>query len=907
MDKPLLSDEVYAFGSFELDVVRRQLSNGTTVIPVKPRAFEILTLLIQRAGTVVEKRELMNAVWPGLSVDDANLRVHIAALRRLLQKHPDEQPYIVNEAGRGYRFVVPVRRHGGNPPADSNPQGQEKKSRLPVRLTRVIGRCDLVERLTADLAYNRCLSIVGPGGIGKTTVALSLANQICSNYADGVTFVDLAPLRQADLLPNTVALAIGIPVRSEDETESLLAFLGDQRSLLILDNCEHVIDVVAPLIERICRAAPCLHIVATSREDLAIEGERIHRLVPLASPPASEEGLEAISLYPAVQLFVERATSHVDTFRLTPDNAPQIADICRRLDGLPLALELAAGSLDTFGIEGLARGLDDRFQLLTRGRRTALPRQKTLRLTLDWSHDLLTAEERKALRRLGCFTGSFTFAAAQGTVCDASLTPATLVSAIANLVSKSLVTAETDQKIIRYRLLDTTRAYALEHLAASGETIALAARHANWYRRMLDEAREQAMDRSLSYLALDLDNVRLALNWAFSPGGDRDIAIGLTLAAAALFIDLGLLVECLSWTRRALACLRPTDRGTRTEMELNINYAMPFLFTQGSTPELEAILERAHDLAHTLSDHSSQARILDGLHMYHLRAGNFRDLFRISARAEDLSPHLENTLSSHVWMGGIAHHIAGNHNEATLLLGKALDSLPVARPISPLRVGVDHRVHAGMSYIRSLMMQGHGTKASALATQLLHEAQETGSVITNMIALMWTLPLAILLGDIPTARVRLKSLEDISRNGLLLPASLAAMGYRAILDILDGDTDNGIPLLRQSIEGVRRANYFLLDVTLMTFLVEAYLQAEKPLEASAVALEALALAEMRGDTVNTPQLLISQAKAMEMRGAESSQITAALHSAIYWAQHQGALPAGREAERMLALIDAKAA
>ena len=886
MKRELPTTEIFEFGTYRLDAARRQLWNGTATINIGSRAFDILQLLLRHAGAIVEKHELMAAVWPGLHVEEANLRVHIATLRRLLPSNDSSTPYIVNEAGRGYRFMGPVHRPDDKTQLSSS---MPQITRLPTRITRIIGRDDLLKKLSNEFSQHRCLSIVGAGGIGKTTIALSLAAQVWPQFQDGVDFIDLAPLQEAGLAPNTVALSLGLAVRSEDETESILAFLQGRHKLLIFDNCEHVIDAAAPLIEKICAAAPDVRVITTSRELLAIEGERIHRLAPLASPPTGEATAERIASYPAVQLFVERASSHAHSFVLTAQNAERVAEICRRLDGLPLALELAAGSVDAFGIEGLAQGLDDRFQLLTRGRRTALPRQRTLRLTLDWSHDLLAADERKVLRRLGCFIGSFSLDAAKGVVCDTTLPPDHLTAAISNLVSKSLVFIESIGGPARYRLLDTTRAYALEHLAATDETSGLRARHACWYRQLLDLARQDAPSASLKYLQPDIENIRLAIGWALSPAGDHSIATGLVSAAAPLLLDLSLYLECMEWSQKALGHITESDRGTRVEMELAISYAMPFLYTKGNGPELRQTLEHAHSLACAVGDTGYQALILDGLYMFHARAGNAREIFGVADRARSLFAVTRDPMSSHLWISGIGHSMAGNHPAAVETLGPALQQLPVTRPATSLRIGVDHRVNAGNAFSVSLWMLGRRDEALAMIGKLIEEAEESGNPISLTVALSWTVPIALWMNDLPLERARLTRLEESAQKANLTPAMLVAMGLRGAVEVRAENSELGLQWLDQSLTGLRQRGNGYYEVALMMYRSEALLALGRLEEAMAAVVDALALCDQRGDAIYTPPLHILRGRISSAKNAGRAAVVLCLETALQWARRQGAV------------------
>jgi predicted ATPase len=331
------------------------------------------------------------------------------------------------------------------------------------------------------------LTVVGPGGIGKTAVARAVAEGLIDEYEHGVYLIDLALVSDPLLVPSALAAALGLEIRSEEPLPALITAVRNKQMLLVLDNCEHVIAAAAALAAAMLSGASRVHIIATSREPLRAEGEHIYRLPSLTSPPASTRLTAADALaFPAVQLFVERAAASVDKFELSDADAPFVADICSKLDGVPLAIELAAARVDVFGIPALASLLDDRLGLLTSGCRTALPRHQSMRATLDWSYAFLPELERLALRRLAIFPGAFSLEEAGVVAASEDVVALEIADRIANLVAKSLVAVDLSGAVVRYRMLETTRAYALEKLAQSGELERVARRHAEYCRNYLE-------------------------------------------------------------------------------------------------------------------------------------------------------------------------------------------------------------------------------------------------------------------------------------------------------------------------------------------------------------------------------------------------------------------------------------
>jgi predicted ATPase len=466
-----------AFGPFRLLPTRRVLLEREKPIRLGSRAFDILVALVERAGDLVSKEELMARVWPNTFVEESNLKVQVAGLRRVLGDRRGSNRYLATISGRGYRFVAPVTR------AEVLSTPIARAHHLPAPIVRMIDRTDAVAALTAQLSRHRLVTIVGPGGIGKTTVALAVAKGLLGAYADGVRFVDLASVRDPVQVPGALADALGVDIGSDHSTRGLIAALRGKPMLLVLDNCEHVIEAAAVLAAELLNGAPGIRLLATSREPLRAEGEHMHRLPRLETPPLSTGLTAAAALaFPAVQLFVERAAASLGGFELSDQDAPFAADICRRLDGIPLVIELAAARIDALGVRGLAAHLRGALQLLTAGRRPGRPRHHSLRANLDWGHDLLRADERVVLRRLAIFAGGFTLEAATAVAASDEIAAPEVVACVANLVAKSLIAAEVGGAVQHYRLLETTRAYALERLAASGELEAVQRRYAEYLR-----------------------------------------------------------------------------------------------------------------------------------------------------------------------------------------------------------------------------------------------------------------------------------------------------------------------------------------------------------------------------------------------------------------------------------------
>ncbi|HKM71057.1 MAG TPA: winged helix-turn-helix domain-containing protein, partial [Stellaceae bacterium] len=493
-----------AFGRFVLLPHRRELLADGRPVKLGGRAFDVLMALIEAHGAVVSKNALMARVWPERIVEENNLQWQISALRAAFGA---DRNLIRTVSGRGYQFRAEVDTVYGSPEADAgtpigaaqpDPRearrdggmpGELPSTNLPEPISELIGRDEVLGEILSLASAHRLVTLTGAGGIGKTRLALAAAHRLLPQFADGVWLAEFSPIADPGLVPVTVAAAIGLDLGGGAVSAPRVAqALAGRRLVLVLDTCEHVIGPAAALAEAVLRAGGRLHLLATSREPLRAEGEWVYPVPPLAVPAADAEDADGLLRYGGVRLFVERLSAADPHFAPDRRNAAMIAAICRRLNGMPLAIELAAARAAVLGVEEVATHLDDRFRLLTGGRRTGLPRHQTLRATLDWSYQLLSEPERVILRRLSVFAGVFRLEAASAVIASPEIAPAEVVDGIANLVAKSLVTAVAGGTIARCRLLDTMRAYALEKLAESGEREWLARRHAEYYRDLFERA-----------------------------------------------------------------------------------------------------------------------------------------------------------------------------------------------------------------------------------------------------------------------------------------------------------------------------------------------------------------------------------------------------------------------------------
>ncbi|MBR0692750.1 winged helix-turn-helix domain-containing protein [Bradyrhizobium lablabi] len=849
------------FGPFRLLPKARLLEKDGAPVHIGGRALDILICLAERPGEVIDKRELVKRVWADLNVDEGSLRFHITALRKAIGDGAEGPArYIVNVPGRGYCFAAPL---ASAPPSSPPPRGATTPSRyLPAPPAKMVGRADAIERISTDLSLHRFVTIVGPGGIGKTSVALAVAHRQLLAFGGEVYFVDFGALRDPALVPGTIASALGLTVSAEDPVPGLLTFLRAHGLLLVFDSCEHMVDALAPLAERMVREAPKLHVLATSRESFRAEGERVYRLFPLDCPPQREGlGVADVLAYPAAQLFIERISENLSGFELGEHEAPLVAEICRRLDGIALAIELAAGRVNAYGIAGTASLLDSRFSLLWRGRRTAIPRHQTLSAALGWSYDLLPAVESATLRRLSVFVGPFTLEAAIKVTSYDGISEAEAVEAISNLLSKSLIATSAAGPSLRYRLLDTTRAFAADKLAGSGESDQAARAHAEYFRDLLNSiaiksAGPQSGGGFLPY-ADHLSNVRAALDWSFSDRGDRTIGMDLAASAAQFFIELSLLTECYSWTNQALAASEKHALDSRREMQLQTALGVSIMFTQGNTEAVHSAFTRSLHLAEELSDLHWQLWLLRGLHIYLTRIGDFHGALRTGEQGKAVARKLNDPASTLnvEWMLGVAHHLIGHQDKAVGLCESAMVQNPGLQRLNIGHLGYDDRIVALVALARGLWLIGRPDRAIEVARYTVREAEQLEQPLTLGIALIWTIYVFLWVGDWVSAESMIERLVDHSARHFLGPYQAVGVGQKGELLLRRGDIPGGLDHLRRSQATLYATRHRIMTTVFATAQAEAMTLAGQLAAALRVIDEAIVQIGNHGESFDMPEML----------------------------------------------------
>lgn len=855
------TDGGLSFGPFNLLVNERLLTKEGVPVELGARALDILIALTSTPNEIVSKKHLLSRVWPDVIVEEGSLRFHMNGLRKALGDGRGNARYITTLPGRGYCFVAPVSRPAS--PRDDTPvlAGNFPYANLPSRLSRMVGRDEDVLKLSAQLNASRFVTIVGAGGVGKTTVAIAVGHHLIDAFSGTLLFVDLGTLSDPDLVTAGMASMLGLSVQSNDATPNLIAYLRNKRILLILDTCEHLLETVAPLAASIIDAAPQVHILATSREALRVEGEHIYRLDALACPPDDPAlTAAAVRAFPATQLFMERAVASGARLDISDAEAPIVASICRKLDGVALAIELAARRVESYGLQQTAALLDQRLTLLWLGSRTAPPRQKTLQATLDWSFGLLTELERVVLRRLAVFVGLFTLDAALEVVTSAALDRSTVLGAIDSLVSKSIVATNPLGAMIRYRILDTTRAYALEINIDDADATDLSIRHATYYRRWLEQSGKEwstsssGIERASHFAGIN--NVRAALEWCFSPGGNTEVGVNLAAAAVQVFLAMSLLPECHRWSQRAILALDENAAGGLDEMHLQAAFGFSSSQMYGESNAVSEALNGSLAIAEQHGDTAHQAALLNMEHIFHARKGDLRSSLQYARRCGAIA-----AASDDPTVKALAHAMLGRALQVTGdLAGSRAELDSLMRILSQSHSGqiflnYDPHYHSYIALARTLWLQGYPTQALQLARQAVEASEAMGHPAALALVLAGAATIFLWAGDLENAQYHTDlSLSHAEANAM---GPLVAIGQarKAELAILRGNTKAGVKDLQATLERIHTVRHEVLTTEFNMALAQGLVAIGRSDESMVLIDESVRQVEVSGEMFYMPELL----------------------------------------------------
>ena len=793
-----------SFAPFRLVPSQQLLLEDGKPVRLGSRALDILIALAERPNELVSKEDLIARAWPDTFVEEGNLRVHIATLRRALGDGQAGKRYVANIPGRGYRFVAPVSLSPEQEPLAPPPSAATRTYDLPSPPTRMLGRDDIVNSLISQLPQRRFITLVGPGGIGKTTVALAVADRSTASYPDGVRFVDLAPLTDPLLVPSALAFVLGSAIRSDSPIPGLVALLRDKKMLLVLDSCEHVIDAAASLAEQVLRGAPGVHILTTSREALRAQGERVQRLGPLGVPAVS------------------------------------------------------AG---------------------------------------------LTAEEAityPAVRRLAVFAGGFTLDATQPITASTDIDAADIADHVANLVAKSLITADVGNAVVHYRLLETTRVYGLGKLKESGESELFARRHAEYFRHLFERAETEWETRPaaewLTAYGRQIDNVRTALDWAFSPGGDTELGVGLTIAAVPLWRLLSLMEECCSRAQRALDSLEPHARaGSRQALKLLTALGGALRYDTGSAAEIEAVWTTALAIAEQLDDADYQLRAISGLRTIRLTDGNLREVLALAQRFKEVAASATDPRDVLVGdrMIGFALHLLGEQADARRHIETMLRHyVPSAHRFHIIRFGYDQQVIARNTLASVLWLQGFPDQALRVAERNIDNARSVDHELSLCNALgQCACRIALLVGDLAAAERHVAMLLDHSARYALPAWHASGRCFDGILRIKQGNVADGLNVLRTGFDELSKTRFETRYLPFLAQLAEASSRVGEIASGRAAIDQALEQCHRNEELWYLPELLRLKGEILLREGASDTIAAAEAQflQSLDWARRQEVL------------------
>jgi predicted ATPase/DNA-binding winged helix-turn-helix (wHTH) protein len=882
----------FAFGPFMLIPERQLLLQDGAPVRIGSRALEILIVLVERSGEIVGKREIISRVWRDTFVEDGNLKVNMNALRRALGEGPGTPRYIATVIGRGYRFIAPVQLTESVGTSGTSIAATTGSQNLPTGIERIFGRAAAIEAILRDLGESKIVSIVGAGGVGKTTVAIAAARAAAREHVDRAVFIDLATISDAHFVTAAIAYALGLGVMGGDPLSSIIHTLRLQQKILLFDNCEHLLPAVTAVAQRLAHHLDGVRILATSREPLRIQGERVHRLRGLECDPSARPAAVEARKFPAVELFTTRAFERA-RYELTDADAPAVAEICRRLDGNALAIELAATQTAAFSPARILQMLDDSFRLLNLGPPGAPPRQQSLLATLDWSYSLLSEREAALLRALSVFAGIFGIdgatAVSNGVLADVQDT-------LAQLSAKSLLTMDTNAEVVSYRLLETTRAYCVERLRISGEDQAVRCRHAEHICAVLEQAEREwsqrpAREWGAAYGHV-VDDLRLALAWVGRDEANRPLQIRLTVAGLLLWNHFSLIEECHVHVSRAVEELDAAGlAGTAFEMKFKLWLGGSTMITRGLKPQAMDALRRAWRIANHIGDTDYRHRCLMLIAAYELFTGEYEaamrtiDTFASVAAADDPSILPEGEV--HL---GIAELFLGRLQNAQRRLESLQQrDLRYFNGSYSVRYMADIVVLLECALCQVQWLSGFPDTAASTATAAYERARPAHHHLSLNNALTYSCPIFYWSGRYEECGRYVELLtEHVERQGLITRRPIASF-YRAALAYAQGDASSGtIDGLKQAIEDFRNVNYLTRMPYYLSVLADALVHREQVAEAETTIRTALDTARTQNEGWCLPELLRIQACILTAQG-QTGEAEAILIKSMALAQNIGAL------------------
>jgi len=814
------ADPILAFGNFQLHPALKLLTEGGRQVRVAGRALNLLLFLVERAGQVISREELIKRVWGENEVEEGSLRAYIAILRKLLGEGQEGAHFISNVAGRGYCFVAEVRIDLSG--SDIETAAGQNPTNLRPQITRMVGRSKELSSVASSLSRNRLVSLVGFAGVGKTTLAIASGENLLYKFSDGVWLLDLAALAHADTISSALASVLHAPPGAAESIAELCIYLSRRRALLIFDNCEHMLDGAAAIAMELLHRAPGIVILSTSREPLRVAGEFVHRLVPLSlpDPVTTKTPLQALE-YSAVQLFVERAISSVDSFELTNDNFRYVIDICRRLDGIPLAIELAAARVEAYGIRGLQSQLETRLNLLSNQKRGVADRHRTLRSAIAWSYENLPGAQQILMIRLAVFTGSFSVEAAVSIAAFEPLDARTVRNGVIQLALKSMLITDTENDQFSYRLLFSTHAFAMELFELAPSRRDTMRRHAVFVTKVLQDVENNAFTSIRSdWMAIYLRTVndaRLALKWAFSSDGDLACALDLVSTAVPLAMQMALYGEFESYVEQALSRLnelRQLDHAVI--MRLHSSLAVILHFSKGPSERVLVEMERAYALIDKVGL-EAQIETLNGMFVIRQITGEHSAALGFAQR---ISALLERNPDRNQWILGerllaVAEYYLGRFEPAAMKINQALQGAKPRRRLGP-PFAVDPCISLQAIAARIHWLCGRPEDASEVVHATMQLAREDARHSLAHFIGWAAVPIAFWCGSLNEAKELADTMFRTAHETGLSNSVQLAHNFLTVLNIRErrerGESvASSAPVIVNAVDGVQRDMLRTLD------------------------------------------------------------------------------------------------
>ncbi len=880
----------FSFGRFRLVPLRHLLLCDSEPVKVGSRAFDILTLLMERAGELVSNAELEAYAWPDTFVHASNLKVQIVTLRRILRAASDDRCCIVNVPGRGYRFTGQVTVQGGARPLSGRPRKSVR--RVFGELPHIFGREEEIRTLVEALSAHPMVTIVGAGGVGKTTLALAAAARLGGRFKAAPCFVDLSLIDDPQLVVQSIAAALGVRADVGDLLGRIGNHLRATPRLLILDNCEHLVAAIAATADHLASDLQRSAILATSREPLRTRTEQVRRLAPLAYPEDTSRISVAEALrYPAVAMFVARASERSGFSLRDEEEAASVSQICRRLDGIPLAIEFAATRLDALQPAKLLDRLQDRLDSPSGGDAAVPARQRTLFATLDWSYRLLSKHESLLLRCVAIFAREFAVADAVALVGPLGPSEADIFAGVESLVAKSFATVELRRGEPCYRLFESTRGYGLAQLDAGGERERAHSLHARHILDVVERAEEewrwQVADEWNARHAWRIDDLRRAIAWAFGTTGDSRMGVRLTVAAIPLWEALCFVDEARVRVAQALDVARSLQScDSRLKAKLALRHAWTLTWAESRLPATEAPWTECLDLALEAGDSEYQLRALWGLATYETFTGRsvaaIGHLLKFDAIAERVGDNSVRPDGQRLL--ALARAYVGELREAHETLERlARQFNRFEKRARVTRFSIDRYCVIRSSLAFTHWLRGRTESALTTATQAVDAAISLDHAVSHSNALAFAgVPLALWTGHLDRAESGVAALHaNLAIRNTAVWRKLARF-FDASLRHARGDR-KAFADMRDSLDEVLETGFVTRAPMYIAMLAEALLERGRTDEAGARLDDAARRLTLYGECWCSPEILRLRGRVEAAKGdstASAAWFEAAIDEAI---------------------------